>query len=73
MIEGYGLTETSPALAFSTPSTQDRLGRPGDPRVEIRIDNPNEEGIGGDRRPGPQRDEGLLQKPRSNQSSSPRP
>jgi long-chain acyl-CoA synthetase len=47
MIEGYGLTETSPALAFSTPFN-DKIGSvgPAIPGVEIRIDNPNEEGIG---------------------------
>lgn len=47
MIEGYGLTETSPALTFSTPFN-DKIGSvgPAIPGVEIRIDNPNDEGIG---------------------------
>ena len=47
MIEGYGLTETSPALTFSTPFN-DKIGSvgPAIPGVEIRIDDPNEEGIG---------------------------
>lgn len=47
MIEGYGLTETSPVLTFSTPFN-DKIGSvgPAIPGVEIRIDNPNDEGIG---------------------------
>ena len=47
MIEGYGLTETSPVLTVSTPFN-DKIGSvgPAIPGVEIRIDDPNEEGIG---------------------------
>lgn len=45
--QGYGLTETSPVLSIET----DNCKRPGSiglplPGVEIKIDNPNEEGIG---------------------------
>jgi long-chain acyl-CoA synthetase len=47
MVEGYGLTETSPVLTFSTPFN-DKIGSvgPAIPGIEIRIDEPNEEGIG---------------------------
>ncbi len=47
MIEGYGLTETSPVLTFSTPFNA-KIGSvgPAIPGVEIKIDEPNEEGIG---------------------------
>jgi len=47
MIEGYGLTETSPVLTFSTPFNE-KIGSvgPAIPGVEIRIDEPNDEGIG---------------------------
>ncbi len=47
MIEGYGLTETSPVLTVSTPFNE-KIGSvgPAIPGVEIRIDDPNEEGIG---------------------------
>ncbi len=46
-IQGYGLTETSPVLAAETEKTI-RYGSIGYPMpdVEIKIDNPNEEGIG---------------------------
>lgn len=47
MVEGYGLTETSPVLTVSTPFN-DKIGSvgPAIPGVELRIDDPNEEGIG---------------------------
>jgi long-chain acyl-CoA synthetase len=47
MIEGYGLTETSPVLTFSTPFN-DKIGSvgPAIPGVELRIEEPNENGIG---------------------------
>lgn len=45
--QGYGLTETSPVLAAETPKSY-KTGSTGLPMpgVEIKIDNPNEEGIG---------------------------
>ena len=45
--QGYGLTETSPVIAAETPKCR-RLGSIGKkfPSVEVKIDNPNEDGIG---------------------------
>lgn len=45
--QGYGLTETSPVIAASTDDHY-RLGSAGQvfPSLEVRIDHPNEEGIG---------------------------
>ena len=45
--QGYGLTETSPVIAAETPKCR-RLGSIGKkfPSVEVKIDNPDEEGIG---------------------------
>ncbi|MFQ6117099.1 MAG: AMP-dependent synthetase/ligase, partial [Candidatus Bipolaricaulia bacterium] len=47
VIEGYGLTETAPVLAFSTPFNR-KAGSVGPPipGVELKILNPNEEGLG---------------------------
>ncbi|MGN1299083.1 MAG: AMP-dependent synthetase/ligase [Candidatus Scatovivens sp.] len=46
-IQGYGLTETSPVLCAENESAR-KLGSCGIPmlRVNLRIDNPNEDGIG---------------------------
>ena len=45
--QGYGLTETAPVIAAETPKCR-RLGSIGKkfPSVEVKIDNPEEEGIG---------------------------
>lgn len=45
--QGYGITETSPVIAFECPG-ESRLGSVGRPMpgVEIRIDSPNEEEVG---------------------------
>ena len=45
--QGYGLTETSPVIAAEIPKCR-RLGSIGKkfPSVEVKIDNPDEEGIG---------------------------
>ena len=47
LIQGYGLTETSPVISAET----DKEKRPGSvglplPNLEVKIENPNEEGIG---------------------------
>lgn len=47
LVQGYGLTETSPVISAET----DKEKRPGSvglifDEVEVKIDNPNEEGIG---------------------------
>ena len=45
--QGYGLTETSPVIAAETPKCR-RLGSIGKcfPSVEVKIDNPDENGVG---------------------------
>ena len=45
--QGYGLTETAPVIAAETPKCR-KLGSIGKkfPSVEVKIDNPDEEGIG---------------------------
>ena len=47
LIEGYGMTETSPVLTFSTPFNE-KYGSVGPPlpNIEMKIEDPNEEGIG---------------------------
>ena len=47
VVQGYGLTETSPVIAAETPKCR-RLGSIGKkfPSVEVKIDNPDEDGVG---------------------------
>jgi long-chain acyl-CoA synthetase len=47
MLQAYGLTETA-AAATATPQNDNRIGTVGKPvrGVQIRIDSPNEEGVG---------------------------
>ena len=47
VVQGYGLTETSPVIAAETPKCR-RLGSIGKkfPSVEVKIDNPDENGVG---------------------------
>lgn len=47
IIEGYGLTETSPVVSFNPPE-KPKIGSAGKalPGVEMRISNPDEKGIG---------------------------
>jgi long-chain acyl-CoA synthetase len=46
--EGYGLTETAPVLAVSTPKKKPIAGSVGQPLagVEVKIDNPDNTGVG---------------------------
>jgi len=46
--EGYGLTETSPVLAVSTPKKKPIAGSVGQPLagVEVKIENPDDSGVG---------------------------
>ena len=48
LAEGYGLTEAAPVLTASRPSPKTRSGNVGKPipGVEIRIDNPDDAGVG---------------------------
>ena len=52
--QGYGLTETAPVIAAETPKCR-RLGSIGKkfPSVEVKIDDPDEEGIGESMAKGP--------------------
>ncbi len=47
IFQGYGITETAPVISAESPGRQ-RVGTVGHPLpgVEVRIDRPNEEGIG---------------------------
>jgi len=47
VLQGYGLTESSPVIAAETPKEK-RIGAIGKkfPSVEVKIENPDEEGIG---------------------------
>lgn len=48
VLQGYGLTETSPVVSVSHPKEAVQFGSVGKPvvGVEVRIDEPNSEGIG---------------------------
>ena len=47
VLQGYGLTESSPVIAAETPKDK-RIGAIGKkfPSVEVKIENPDEEGVG---------------------------
>ena len=47
LVQGYGLTEASPVVCVTT-AARHKVGSIGEalPNVEIKLDNPNEEGIG---------------------------
>lgn len=47
LLQGYGLTESSPVIAAETPKNR-RIGSIGKklPSVEVKIENPDEEGVG---------------------------
>lgn len=63
-IEGYGLTETSPVLTFN-PLERNKLGSVGLPldNVKLKIDNPNEKGVGEVLAQGPMITPGYLDNP----------
>lgn len=65
ILEGYGLTETSPVVTFSPPQ-RIRFGSVGIPvpEVKIRIHNPNSEGIGEVLIQGPNVMKGYYKKPK---------
>lgn len=48
MIQGYGLTETSPVIACESDKYHNKIGSCGYPlyNQQVKIDNPDEEGIG---------------------------
>lgn len=66
ILQGYGITETSPIISAESPSRR-KLGTVGQviPGVEIRIDNPNEEGVGEILVKGPNVMQGYYKRPRA--------
>ncbi len=67
LTEGYGLTEAAPVLAVTVPENQLRTGTVGPPLpgVEIRIADPNAEGVGEVLAKGPNVMAGYLDDPQS--------
>lgn len=66
IVQGYGITETSPIIAAECP-TQRKLGTVGKviPGVEVRIDHPNEEGVGEILVKGPNVMQGYYKRPKA--------
>jgi long-chain acyl-CoA synthetase len=67
LTEGYGLTEAAPVLAVTVPENKLRSGTVGPPipGVEIRIDNPDAEGVGEVLAKGPNVMAGYLDDPKA--------
>ena len=67
LTEGYGLTEAAPVLAVTLPANKRRSGTvgPAIPGVEIRIDQPDAEGVGEVVAKGPNVMAGYLDDPES--------
>src|SRR5256885_15445644 len=67
LTEGYGLTEAAPVLAVTIPENKRRAGSvgPAIPGVELRIDNPDAEGVGEVVAKGPNVMAGYLDDPES--------
>jgi long-chain acyl-CoA synthetase len=65
LTEGYGLTEAAPVLAVTLPENKRRSGTvgPAIPGVEIRIDDPDAEGVGEVLAKGPNVMAGYLDDP----------
>ncbi|MDY0262963.1 AMP-binding protein [Syntrophotalea acetylenica] len=66
ILQGYGITETSPIIAAESPHHR-KLGTVGRtiPGVEVRIDHPNEEGVGEILVKGPNVMQGYYKRPRA--------
>lgn len=66
IVQGYGITETSPIIAAECP-TRCKLGTVGQviPGVEVRIDHPNEEGVGEILVKGPNVMQGYYKRPKA--------
>lgn len=66
ILQGYGITETSPIIAAECPSAR-KLGTVGQviPGVEVRIDHPNEEGVGEILAKGPNVMQGYYKRPKA--------
>jgi long-chain acyl-CoA synthetase len=66
ILQGYGITETSPIIAAESPQHR-KLGTVGRtiPGVEVRIDHPNEEGVGEILVKGPNVMQGYYKRPRA--------
>jgi long-chain acyl-CoA synthetase len=67
LTEGYGLTEAAPVLAVTAPANRLRTGSVGPPLpgIELRIDEPNAEGVGEVLAKGPNVMAGYLDDPQS--------
>ncbi|HEY2030737.1 MAG TPA: AMP-binding protein, partial [Myxococcales bacterium] len=70
LTEGYGLTEAAPVLAVTAPANRLRTGTVGPPLpgIELRIDEPNEEGVGEVLAKGPNVMAGYLDDPEATRS-----
>jgi long-chain acyl-CoA synthetase len=66
ILQGYGITETSPIISAERPGGM-RLGTVGQaiPGVQIRIEHPNEEGVGEILIKGPNVMQGYYKRPRA--------
>ncbi len=66
IVQGYGITETSPIIAAECP-TKRKLGTVGQviPGVEVRIDHPNQEGVGEILVKGPNVMQGYYNRPKA--------
>ncbi|HEX4383196.1 MAG TPA: AMP-binding protein, partial [Myxococcales bacterium] len=70
LTEGYGLTEAAPVLAVTAPANRLRTGTVGPalPGIELRIDEPNAEGVGEVLAKGPNVMAGYLDDPLATKS-----
>lgn len=66
VLQGYGITETSPIISAESPSRR-KIGTVGQviPGVQVRIDRPNEEGIGEILVQGPNVMQGYYKRPKA--------